>query len=212
MAEINVPQARTEPDDLTVVQARQTAEVSAFQSRSIPSQSWSTMQALNFIMLHENDFRDPAVLADLIVSSIYEIIDSKLSQDALSVLYDESYDRRASIDLDGIDEDIYKNQRDPQLLRQFILELLVAMGLESELTDDISEVLSDEQLLRITDDAVKSARDKGAPSEVEEISEQIAVKLGLQFQAPDTVGQNLIIDQPYELDSTDSYVKMVVGQ
>jgi len=210
MAEINIQQATARPANLKLVSPKLQEPEATFIERAVPNQSWSTVMALNFIMEHENDLRDNAVLADVIASTISATISGGVTQDDLDEFYAESIERRGDIDLEAIDETTYKNQRDPTLLRNFVASVLIGSGVEEELAEDLVEAVSDDRIVAVVDDAVGEQRELGSAAETEARAEEIAQKLGLQRIPSDLEEKNLIISGVFVTDSTDSYVKKVI--
>jgi len=209
MAEIDVNKATADPEDLTLVSPKVAEPEIPFIKRVFPNQSWSTIMAVNFIMMHENDLRDNDVLSDIVAASMSVAIES-VTQDELDALYEASVERREDTDLDPIEEDTYKTQRDPVLLRDFVSNILVALGLERDLAEDLTEAIPDDRIVAIVDEAVAESREVGTASEIEARAEAIAKKLGLEYVPPETLGKNLIVPEVYETDSTDPYIKKVI--
>ena len=84
-------------------------------NKVIPNQSWSMIQTLRFIQLQGQNLRDPSELGALISQTLTTAIDQGDSNtEKLNNLYTESETRRLDLELDPIDENLYKNQRDPR--------------------------------------------------------------------------------------------------
>jgi len=209
MAEINVQEATADPADLELVSPDVSAPDIAFIRRIFPDQSWSTIMSINFIMHHENDLRDNDILADIMATGILKAVE-RVNQDELDALYAASVIRRTETDLEPLDETTYKDQRDTNLLKGFISEVLVASGIEAEFAEDIVEALPDDRIVAIVDDAVEEQREAGTASSVEREAERIAIKLGLQYVPGNTDNKNLVVPEIYTTDSTDPYIKKVI--
>jgi hypothetical protein len=203
-------QATTQPNVLTLAPDISPVPMK-FISKSIPNQSWAMTQALNFLQMYTAGLRDPEAIADMLTSSMDSAIDKNASnQTTLSVLYQESSNRRAALGLDPIDENVYKSQRDPRLLKGLVVNLLNDKGVESDLQEDMtveSRTLSD---VEVSDPDVRPAWQIGASPEEEEAI-RIAQKLGLQVMHSSSELINLVIEDPPEIDSTDPYIKKVGG-
>jgi hypothetical protein len=210
MAEIDISKATAEPDELQFATPTVIEQPDLFIKRVVPEQLWSVLQAINFIMHQENDLRDPNNWADIVAATLSNIVDRSVTDSDLETLYVESGERRSEIDLESITEETYKKQRDPRLLRDFILEVLIAGGLEEELAEDLVETLSDDEIVELTDQVVKDATESGTAPAQKTRAEEIALKLGLDIQTDMITNQNLIIEEPFETDSTDPYFEETI--
>ena len=212
MSEIDVIKATEQPDDLVFSTPDISQEEYPFVSRYIDDQNWASVMALDLIMQHENDLRDNNNIAVVISDSLSDVIDNTVNDDDLNGLYTESSDRRADIDLEPVDEEIYKKQRDPRLLRNFAYDSIIASGIEHELHDDLITSEPDDSIVNVSDDDVEKNIGGGeAPEDIKSDAEEIAVKLGMEVQHSDLDDKNLIINDVFEVDSTDEYVKKVIG-
>jgi len=212
MSEINIPQVTEQPSDLVFSSPEISRDELPYISRDIEGQSWSTIMAIGLLMEHENDLRDNNNLADMVSAGLSGVVDNSVSDDDLSVLYEDSVSRRSSIGLGPIDEDTYKKERDPRLLRNFAYDVILASGLEYELGDDILTAKQDNNIVSISDSSVGKATSPGsADKDIKSDAESIAVSLGLEVGTSDLQGKNLIIDNPLPIDSTDVYIKKVVA-
>jgi len=209
MAEIDINKATLDPEDVVLsTPVTPTVDI-PFITRDYVGQSWSSIMAVNFIMEHENDLRDNDVLADVITEGLSGAVDS-VTRDELEGLYGESVSRREEISLDPVEPDVYRNQRDPKLMKSFVLEALVGMGIEQELGEDVTSADPDDRVVVVSDEGVQEQRDSASPSEVESVAEDIAKKLGLEYVPTDTDKKNLVVPEVFVTDSTDDYIKKVV--
>jgi hypothetical protein len=161
--------------------------------------------------MHQADLRDPEYLATIMAETLEPSIDFGVTNDDLEDLYEESSARRAEIDLDPIAENVYRNQRDPKLLRDLLLDALEAHGIEKTLGPDLTTDEEEEPIVKVTDEEVKKAEGNAESDGTRATAEAIAIKLGLEIQPSDVAGQNLVIADLFEVDSNDPYIKKVVG-
>ena len=182
-------------------------------TKTVPDQLWSVVRALYFIEGYRKGARNPAVIAEAIDSMIQKAVEQGITSDDLNTLYEESTERRADIELDPVAEDVYRIQRDPRGLEVFIVNLLDAMGIEITLGEDLTTQEEDTSVVDVTDPIVSEVEEEATevnPQEAE--AARIATKLGLEAQVPAGEGKNLVSAEPFEVDSTDPYVKQIKGQ
>jgi len=183
-------------------------------NKVIPNQSWSMIQTLRFIQLQGQNLRDPSELGALISQTLTTAIDQGDSNtEKLNNLYTESETRRLDLELDPIDENLYKNQRDPRLTAGFATNLINNIGIETNLEDDLTYGSGALPEVEVSDSAVRVSWKTGtSPSSEEDTAIAIAEKLGLQVQHTSDELISLIIPIELSVDSTDPYVKKVRGQ
>lgn len=210
MAEIDVTKATADPEDLTLSTPEETDVDPKLFSRAFSGQMWAMMQSLHFIMAQESDLRDNDVMSDIIASTLGPTEEIPSTTD-LDAFYEESEERREDISLEPVDETTYKRQRDTRQLKDFSFEMLVAMGIEQELGEDTTEAEGDDETVRLSDDTVEESVGEGTDPEIKSTAEAIASDLDMETTDPLAGNQNLIIEDPYVLDSTDPYVKKVRG-
>lgn len=207
--ELNLSWAREAPDvqeaspDVTPVTERTVLKV-------IPNQLWSMVQAMSFVDLYAAGLRDPERLAAALADGLAPAVDlADGNQETLDAEHAVSSERRTALGLSAIDASTYAQQRDPRLLDKLVLSLLNVSGLESELTDDLEQATPDASLVGISDSGVQEAARSGAVSAQEARAREIAAKLGLTPASDD--GWHAIIPEVVSIDSTDPYIKKVVG-
>jgi len=182
-------------------------------TKSVPEQSWAMAQTLLFIQTQTAGLRDPQTLAQTIAASLAPAINmSDSNADMLTTLYSDSNTRRAAVDLDPIAETTYKSERNPNYLQTFIVNLLNASGIESELQDDLTYSTGALPEVEVTDSNVRPAWQTGTSTpSTEETAQAIAESLGLEVQHSSEEQINLIIPAQMSVDSTDPYTKKVMG-
>ena len=180
--------------------------------KQVTAQSWAMTQSMNFIQLQADGLRDPSELAKVTAYSMSVAVDAGASNSTiLTVLNTASDTRRVDLGLDPIDSSTYKQQRDPRLLVDLIIQLLNNSGLESDLQTDLTfqnRVLSE---VEVTDTNVRPAWQTGSSSG-EATAIAIAEKLGLEVKHSTDELINLSIPTPISVDSTDPYIKKARGQ
>ncbi|MEN6550198.1 MAG: hypothetical protein ABFE07_29490 [Armatimonadia bacterium] len=207
--ELNLSWAQEAPDiqqsspDVTEEQERVVV-------KTIPDQSWAMFQAMRFADLHAAGLRDPENLASALAESLSPALDlADGNADVLAAEQSASDLRRAALGLAVISPEIYQQQRDPRLVQQLIVAVLNGSGLESEFGADLEQVASDSRTAGITDYGVKKEAATGATSPQEARAREIAAKLGLTPPADE--GWHELVPTVVAIDSTDPYIKKVVG-
>lgn len=211
--DFNLIEATTLPEDLVPFSSIDTTpNLPPTIERVISDQLWSVAKAIEFIEIYRKGLRDPQIVSETIEALIKPTMVLGLTSDDLTVLYDESSERRLEIELSSISEDVYKTERDPKNLQLLVVELLEAIGIEVSRGTDLTEEELDESPVRTTDPIVSEAEEEAIainPQEAE--AARIAAKLGLEASVPAGEGQHVVIEEPYEVDSTDPYVQKIKG-
>ena len=181
-------------------------------TKKVPNQSWAMVQSMNFIQLQSNNLRDPYELSKAIADSMTVAVDAGASNsNVLSVLNTASDTRRTDLELDPIDSSVYKQQRDPRLLVDLVVQLLNDSGLETELGTDLTFQDRTLSTVEVADPNVRPAWQAGS-SPGEETAIAIAEKLGLEVKHSSDELINLSIPIQMSVDSTDPYIKKARGQ
>lgn len=209
--DFNTQEAVVNPDSQWSSPADVTQEKMNVLVKSISDQCWSVVQAMKFADAYVNGLRDPDNLAAMVADTLDSAVDqADGSADSLSEEYDASVSRREELGLDPVDEESYNQQRSPSLLPQLVVNMLNASGLESELAEaDTETVEPDANLSGISDETVRSEAAAGGTNAQAERAREIAEKLGLNLS--ESAGEHLVIPDVSEIDSTDPYIKKVMG-
>jgi hypothetical protein len=165
--------------------------------------------AIKFVNLQSSDLRNPDVLGQLLADTITPTLPT-IAPDPTAA-YNTSVERRAEIDLNPINENVYDQQIDPKRVKQFAIELLNATGIESELGEDITVNATTSTTVNVEDPSIRPIWEEQPTSASETAAIAIAQKLGLNLSPPISYNQNLVIPGPYAVDSTDPYIRKVMG-
>ena len=210
MAGIDIEQATLQPPNLEVASIDTTPDPLPVVIKAIPNQSWAMVMAMNFVDMQTSDLRNPDTLGQMLSDAITPTL-PETTEDT-DVLYVKSVARRAELELSPVDQNVYEQQIDPKRVKEFSIELLNAVGIESELGADTTSNEQTPSIVNVEDPSVRTAWQEQPDTELEDKAKIIAQNLGLELTASPVASQNLVISDPYEVDSTDPYVKKVMGQ
>ena len=209
MSDIDINQATALPPDLEVASIDTTPAPLPVVIKAIPEQSWAMNMAMNFVNMQTEDLRNPDTMGQLIADTIAPTLPSASVDPDVSYL--NSVSRRAAVELPPVDQDVYDQQMDQKRVKEFSIELLNAIGIESDLGQDTVTNQKTPTVVNVEDSSVRTVWEEQPETDLESRAITIAQRLGITLASPVVYNQNLVIDPVYEVDSTDPYVQKVMG-
>jgi len=210
MPGIDINQATALPPDLEVASIDTTPAPLPVVVKVVPEQSWAMNMAMNFVNMQTEDLRNPDTMGQLIADTIAPTLPT-VSVDS-NVAYLNSVSRRADVELPPIDQDVYDQQIDQKRAKEFSIELLNAIGIESDLGQDTVTNEKTPTIVNVEDTSVRTVWEEQPETDLESRAIAIAQRLGITLAPPPVYNQNLVIPAVYEVDSTDPYVQKVMGR